>query len=81
MNTCRFCHQFGKDRFGLNLLQYGVRHYAHPDCLLRAKGCDAWTLLPDWRLETFPYFAAKRAGLDVTLEEAIRGRKEHTNVR
>lgn len=77
--TCRFCGKDdGEDEHGLDLVRYGVRHHAHPDCLLKAKGVGAWQLLHDWQLEQFPFFAAKHAGLADSLGEAIRGRKEHT---
>jgi hypothetical protein len=74
MNTCRFCKAYD-DAHGLALIKYGVRHYAHPDCLLTAKGSGAWMVLHDWQLDEFPYFAAKRAGLAESLMEAIRSRK------
>lgn len=79
MNICRFCKKYDReDLYRLDLIHYGVRHYAHPDCLLKAKGAGAWTLLHDWQLEQFPALAANRAGLFDSLGEAIRGRKEHT---
>ncbi len=81
MNHCRFCGLGGgEDAHGLALIKYGVRHYAHPDCLLAAKGLETWSLLHDWQLDNFPYFAARRAGLARSLVEAIRSRKERTTV-
>ena len=78
-NSCRFCRLGDReDEHRMELVKYGVRHYAHPDCLLKAKREGAWTLLHDWQLEQFPYFAAKRQGLDESLSEAIRGRREPT---
>ena len=78
-NTCRFCGKGnGEDEHGLDLIKYGVRHYAHPDCLLTAKGAEAWRVLHDWQLEAFPYFAALRADLVESLRYAIEGRKSPT---
>lgn len=75
MATCRFCGKYdGQDEHGLDLIKYGVRHYAHPDCLLKAKSAGTWIRLHDWQLGQFPVFAAKRAGLYESLCEAIRGR-------
>jgi hypothetical protein len=76
--TCRFCKQDGEDQHGLEPMKYGVRHHAHPDCLLKAKGADTWALLHDWQVEQFPALAANRAGLYDSLCEAIRGRRHPT---
>ena len=73
--TCRFCKS-SDDFHGLEPMQYGVRHYAHPDCLLVAKDARAWLLLHDWQLEQFPAMAAVRTGLFDSLGEAIRTRRE-----
>lgn len=74
---CRFCRKdAGEDEHGLDLIHYAVRHYAHPDCLLRAKGAGTWALLHDWQLDQFPALAANRAGLFESLVEASRSRKE-----
>jgi len=78
MSTCRFCRKdAGEDDQGMDLIHYSVRHYAHPDCLLKAKGADAWKLLHDWQLDAFPALAAGRAGLYDSLCEAIRSRRDH----
>lgn len=78
-HSCRFCGKSdGEDEQGLQLIQYGVRHHAHPDCLLKAKGADAFTLLHDWQLEQFPALAANRAGLLEVLMDKIRSRRERT---
>lgn len=78
-NVCRFCGKYaGEDKHHLDLIHYGVRHYAHPDCLLKAKGPDAWTLLHDWQLDQFPALAANRAGLYDSLTMAIDGRRQPT---
>ena len=72
---CRFCRQSDDDH-GLDLIKYGVRHYAHPDCLLAQRGANAWTVLHDWQLDNFPVLAASRHGLFDSLADAIRGRNE-----
>lgn len=59
MSSCRFCRATD----GLPLVHYSVRHYAHPDCLLKAKGAAAFDLLHDWQILNFPALAARRAGL------------------
>lgn len=77
-HTCRFCHS-SDNVHGLEPIHYSVRHWAHPDCLLKAKGAGAWSLLHDWQLESFPALAAFRNDLYDSLGEAIRSRKEHTS--
>jgi protein-disulfide isomerase-like protein with CxxC motif len=67
MRTCRFCRSHDDDLY--QLIHYSVRHYAHPDCLLKAKGAAAFDLLHDWQIRSFPALAASRAGL---LDELIR---------
>lgn len=78
MNTCRFCSctEF-QDEHQLDLIKYGVRHYGHPDCLLKAKGEQLFKELYTWQLEAFPYFAAKRAGLEGKLEDELELRHKH----
>lgn len=79
MAQCRFCRKgSGEDFHGLDLIHYSVRHYAHPDCLLMAKGRDTFDLLHDWQLDNFPALAANRAGLYDLLCEKIRNRREVT---
>jgi hypothetical protein len=72
--TCRFCGSDERDEHGLAPIKYGVRHSAHPDCLLKAKGTDTWTLFHDWQLDQFPALAAHRAGLYESLSVAIENR-------
>lgn len=56
MNSCRFC-----DHPGQNLVKYGRRHYAHPDCYLEAgKSLDD---LHAWQVRQFPYRVLKERGL------------------
>jgi hypothetical protein len=79
MSSCRFCKKDAReDEHGLDLIHYSVRHYAHPDCLLKSKGADAWTLLHDWQLDNFPALAANRHGLYDSLTMAIEGRRQPT---
>ena len=70
--TCRFCEQSDKTD---KLIHYSTRHYAHPDCLLKAKGEETWSLLHDWQLKQFPGLAAARAGLFDSLLNAIKARE------
>lgn len=76
-HTCRFCHS-SDDLHGLEPIHYSTRHWAHPDCLLKAKGSDTWALLHDWQIEQFPALAAHRHGLYESLGEAYRSRRERT---
>jgi hypothetical protein len=77
MSACRFCHSDEEDDRGLEVsIKYGPRHYAHPDCFLKAKGAAGFDLLHDWQLETFPALAANRAGLFDVLVEQIENRKK-----
>lgn len=34
-NTCRFCHDWKGE-----MVKYGIRHYAHPQCGLGAQGLE-----------------------------------------
>ena len=71
MNTCRFCKSWDGGKYGF--VKYGVRHYAHADCALKAKGPAFFDLLQDWQLRQFPYFAAKEAGLADELVRRVGG--------
>lgn len=69
MNTCRFCGDWRADKNHLMpSVKYSIRHYAHPDCLLRVKGLSGLRALPNHQIRNFPYFAAVRNGLDDELE-------------
>ena len=66
MNTCRFCKKSefdGRQKGKYRLVKYGVRHYAHADCGLKALGAEFFDRLTPWECTQFPYFAAKAAGL------------------
>jgi hypothetical protein len=63
MNTCRFCKNHDQDQ----LVKYGVRHYAHAKCGLKAMGAAFFDRLTPWQATQFPYFAAKDAGLEQAL--------------
>ena len=77
MNVCRFCRKYDReDEYGLALIRYGVRHNAHPDCLLNAKGAAAFERLHVWQLQQFPALAAQRAGLLGVLREKLGYRDE-----
>jgi hypothetical protein len=72
MTVCRFCGNSDReDEYGLELIKYGVRHHAHPDCLLNAKGAQAFEILHQWQLEQFPALAAHRAGLLAVLRQKL----------
>ena len=73
MNVCRFCGKYAQeDDHQLDLIQYGVRHHAHPDCLLKAKGAATFDLLQPWQVKKFPALAAERAGLYELLKEKVK---------
>ena len=65
MNTCRFC----KEQTSASLIKYGVRHYAHAECGLKAQGPAFLDNLHDWQCGQFPYFIAKKYGLEKVIEE------------
>lgn len=62
LSTCRFC----KDWHG-EMVKYGVRHYAHFDCYLKAgKKLEA---LHPWQIREFPYRVLKDHNLLDRAEE------------
>lgn len=69
-STCRFC-KLAED--SSNLLKYGVRHYAHPNCLIAHRGPAIFQTLPLYPLQK-PELrrAAIAAGCLAELEAAIR---------
>lgn len=68
-NTCRFCKEFSRD----DLVQYGVRHYAHHHCYLEAgKSLDD---LPTWMAGQFPFRLLQEHGLLETVEKRIAAEK------
>lgn len=73
-NTCRFCKDWRENKYG-DLIKYGVRHYAHADCGLKAKGTKFFDALPEWRLQQFPIFAAKDTGFLPELQKRTEGFK------
>lgn len=63
--TCRLCKGHSRDE----MVQYGVRHYAHHDCYLKAgKSIDT---LHDWQLKLFPYRLFKEYGLLPAVEKRL----------
>ncbi len=59
-NTCRVCKQ---QCATMDLVKYGVRHYAHPDCAMQKWGAAFFDRLTPWQAaHKFPYFAAQKAG-------------------
>jgi len=74
MNTCRFCKEQTTD----HLIKYGVRHYAHARCGLKAQGAAFLDNLTDWQCGQFPYFVAKEFGLEGVIETRYaRAEVEH----
>jgi hypothetical protein len=70
-NICRFCKKYENEgRF--KLVKYGVRHYAHADCGLEARGVGFLDSLTDWQCTQFPYRAAADAGTDILAELILR---------
>lgn len=60
MGRCRFCRETAPHG---DLVQYGVRHWAHPVCLFRNKGIGAIEALHTWQLRRLPVIAMIRAGV------------------
>lgn len=66
--VCRFC----KGDEG-TLLKYSVRHYAHAQCGLEARGGAFLDNFTDWQLACqFPYLVAKRFGVEGILDAAAK---------
>jgi hypothetical protein len=65
--TCRFCKLGALDS---DMVKYGVRHYAHPVCLYRAKGIEAIDALQTWQIRHLPVLLMMEAGVSLEkLEE------------
>ena len=63
LTTCRFCGTWEGSK-----VKYGLRHYAHPQCLLDKKGRDAILNLPAWKLRNLPWKFIK----DNRLEDLVK---------
>ena len=57
--TCRFCGESTYD--AETVVKYGVRHYAHHACYLKAG--KALSDLHDWQIISFPYRLIEEHGL------------------
>lgn len=69
IRVCRFCKASeDSSRF----VKYGVRHYAHAACGLKAQGVAFFDNLTDWRCTQFPYEAARDAGEAFAAELSLR---------
>lgn len=69
--TCRFC---GKDEAQRDLVKYEVRHYAHPMCLLDARGADAFVAsLSAWQLGQLPAKFVRDSGLTAAVDAKMGG--------
>lgn len=71
LNICRFCKKYG-DEGNYKLVKYGVRHYAHADCGLKAKGVAFFDSLTDWQCTQFPALAAHDAGPGIFADLMLR---------
>lgn len=61
---CRFCREDAREGKS-TLLKYGVRHYAHVECGLKAKGAAFFDHFTNWQLShAFPYLAVVKFGLE-----------------
>jgi hypothetical protein len=68
MTTCRFCKN---SKYGDKLLKYGVRHYAHHACYIKAgKSIED---LHGWQVASFPYRILRDHGLLARAEEITAG--------
>jgi hypothetical protein len=74
MNTCRFCQKASYEDHKYPMVKYGVRHYAHADCALKARGAAFFARLTPWQLTTFPALAAFETDLLDALRAAIAER-------
>lgn len=66
-HTCRFCHQGARH---YEVVQYGVRHYAHFACYLDRKQLSD---LHKWQVEGFPFKLIKERGLMDEVERLTAG--------
>jgi hypothetical protein len=63
-NACRFCQDTRQ-----GLVHYGVRHYAHYECYIKAgKSLDD---LHAWQVGQFPYRVLKMHGLEKQAEKMM----------
>ncbi len=67
--TCHFCNDRNRKQ---TLINYDVRHYAHPDCLLKHKGAVAFAHLSLRQLERFPAAVASQFALLEELQKCIK---------
>lgn len=61
-NTCRFCRKGDLDGA---MVKYGIRHYAHPACLYKAKGIAAIDVLQTWQIRHIAVLPMMEAGVPV----------------
>jgi hypothetical protein len=78
LRTCRGCrkqdyttHDWGQ----LKLFKYGVRHYAHAECLVGLIGTHGIVDLPDHQLRQFPAALADKLGIIDNIQRVIDGKK------
>lgn len=75
-HTCRFCRQWGKTSY---IVKYGVRHYAHFECLVKAFTPDAFRSLmiklPLFQLQQLPVVEAMKLGVAEVIASVLAERK------
>lgn len=82
--TCRYCREYGKHS---HMLKYGVRHYAHLECLVRALTPDAlkhlFTQVGTFPLGQIPFIEAEKLGIRELIQSELAERKarEHSQSR
>lgn len=69
--TCRFCGKWGHDH--KDFVKYGVRHYAHHDCYLKAG--KPLADLHSWQIGTFPYRVLQKHNMVKAASELLNERQ------
>jgi hypothetical protein len=73
--TCRFCKRqeptYNREWGRTNLWKYGVRHYAHAECGMRAQGAGFFDHFDAQRLKAFPYLIVVELGLRDEFERRL----------
>jgi hypothetical protein len=70
IQTCRFCKKADWED-ARPMVKYGVRHYAHGECYLRAG--KPLAALSDYQVGKLPYFTLKELGLLADVETRLGG--------
>lgn len=72
LRVCQFCGSLG-----LSLVKYGVRHYAHATCLVKAKGEEYAINLPLGAIVHLTLDSLSKKGMQYVLDRLDRDRREH----